>query len=65
MIYKFHLQTPIAPESLLQRMKKSPKQYQLTPDYQWITPQKELVDEKILESVYQFLIGLEMEIPQA
>ncbi len=62
MIYKFHSQTPLPPDSLIQRMKKSPKKYQLTPDFKWMTPQTEMLDEKILESAYQFLIGLESEI---
>ncbi len=65
MIYKFHLQTPVPPQSLIDRMKKSPKKFQLTTDFQWVTPQKEVLDEKILETVYQFLIGLEAEIPSA
>lgn len=63
MIYKFHLQTPVPPQSLIDRMKKSPKKFQLTTDFQWVTPQKEVLDEKILETAYQFLIGLEGEIP--
>jgi len=65
MIYKFHLQTPVSPQSLVQRMKKDPKRHQLTPDYQWVTPQTEMLDEKILEEAYRFLIGLESEIPPA
>lgn len=64
MIYKFHLQTPVPPQSLVSRMKKDPKRFQLTTDYQWVTPQTELLDEKILQGVYQFLIGLEGEIPE-
>ncbi|MFO1518162.1 MAG: TRCF domain-containing protein [bacterium] len=63
MIYKFHLKTPVPPDSLLKRMKKDPKHYQFTPEYKWITPQKEVLDEKILENAYQFLLGLEAEIP--
>jgi transcription-repair coupling factor (superfamily II helicase) len=63
MIYKFHLKTPVPPDSLLNRMKKDPKNYKFTPDYQWITPQKEILDEKILEDIYQFLLVLETEIP--
>ncbi len=65
MIYKFHPKTPLPPDSLIERMKKSPKKYQLTTDFKWVTPQTELSDEKILESVYQFLIGLEEEIPSS
>ncbi len=62
MIYKFHLKTSVSPEALVARMKKDPKHHQLTPDFKWITPQKELSDEKVLESVYQFLVGLEGEV---
>lgn len=64
MIYKFHPKTPLPPDSLIQRMKKSPKKYQLTPDFKWVTPQVETSDEKILETVYQFLSQLESEIPE-
>jgi transcription-repair coupling factor (superfamily II helicase) len=63
MIYKFHPKTPVPPEALLGRMKKDPKHYQLTPDFKWITPQREILDEKILEAVRRFLIELEMDIP--
>ncbi len=63
-IYKFHAKTAVPPDSLLQRMKKEPKHYQLTPDLKWITPQRETSDEKILEAVYRFLMSLEGEIVQ-
>jgi transcription-repair coupling factor (superfamily II helicase) len=61
-IYKFHAQTPVPPDALIARMKKDPKHFQLTQDFQWITPQREVVDEKILEQVYRFLLGLEEDV---
>jgi len=58
-IYKFHSQTPVPPEKLLEFIKKDAKNYQLTPDFKWVTPLKEILDEKILEHVYKQLVGLE------
>jgi len=63
MIYKFHPKTPVPPDALVARMKKDPKHYQLTPDFKWITPQRELQDQKILEEAYRFLLGLEGDLP--
>jgi len=60
-IYKFHSKTPVPPDALLQSIKKDPKNYQLTPDFKWVTPLKEIRDEKILEAVYQQLLRLEVK----
>ncbi len=62
MIYKFHPKTALSPEILLKKMKKDPKNYQLTQDFKWITPQKESFPEKILEQVWQLLSELDAQI---